>query len=65
MNLEEAINEYIKKFGGFPYFLFMGASEETIIAVIEEALDSGVEIDTLDASIDYKGKIYTFLYNLV
>lgn len=53
MNVEEAINEYKKKFGGFPYFLFMSASEETIIAVIEEALDSGVEIDTLDASIDY------------
>lgn len=53
MTVEEAINEYIKKFGGFPYFLFMGASEETIIAVIEEALNSGVEIDTLDTSIDY------------
>lgn len=56
MTLEEAINEYIKKFGGFPYFLFMGASEETIIAVIEEALESGKEIEEIVGSqqnVDY------------
>ena len=48
MNVEEAINEYIKKFGGFPYFLFMGAPEETIIAAIEEALESGEEIKEIE-----------------
>ena len=48
MNVEEAINEYKKKFGGFPYFLFMGASEETIIVAIEEALELGKEIKEVD-----------------
>ena len=56
MNVEEAINEYKKKFGGFPYFLFMGVTEETIIAVIEEALESGKEIEEIVGSqqnVDY------------
>ena len=41
---EEAIEEYTRKFGGFPYFLFMGASEENIITAIEEALKTGKKI---------------------
>ena len=56
MTVEEAINEYKKKFDGFPYFLFMGASGETIIAVIEEALKSGKEIEEIIGSqqnVDY------------
>ncbi len=28
MTAEEAVGVYTKIFGGFPYFLFMGASEE-------------------------------------
>lgn len=56
MTVEEAINEYKKIFGGFPYFLFMGAFGETIIAVIEEALKSGKEIEEIIGSqqnVDY------------
>lgn len=53
MNLEEVINEYIKKFGGFPYFLFMGASEETIIGAINKALETGVKIESQWQDVDY------------
>ncbi len=44
MTKEEAINEYIKKFGGFPYSLFMGASDEVIIEAVEKAIKTGEEI---------------------
>lgn len=50
---EKAINEYTKKFGGFPYFLFMGANDDIIIAAIEEALKTGKEITTEDKKSDY------------
>ena len=56
MNVEEVINKYKKNFGGFSYFLFMSVTEETIIAVIEEALESGKEIEEIVGSqqnVDY------------
>lgn len=45
MTREEAIAAYTEKFGGFPYFLMMGASDEAVIAAVEKALKSGKEIE--------------------
>lgn len=50
---EEAINEYTKKFGGFPYFLFMGASDEVIVKAIQEALKTGNAITAEENKNDY------------
>jgi hypothetical protein len=44
MTLDQYIGEYIKKFGGFPYFLIMGAKDEVVIEMIKEALETGEEI---------------------
>lgn len=44
MNVKEAIKKYSDKFGGFPYFLFLGANDELIIESVEKALASGEEI---------------------
>ena len=44
MTREEAIEAYAKKFGGFPYFLMMGASDEAVIEAVKKALKSGKEI---------------------
>lgn len=35
MTREEAIEAYTEKFGGFPYFLMMGASDTAIITAVE------------------------------
>jgi len=53
MSKEEAINKYIEKFGGFPYMLFMGASDEVIIKAVEKALRDGKEIKNEKEDIDY------------
>lgn len=45
MTREEAIEAYTDKFGGFPYFLMMGASDEAVITAVEKALKSGEEIE--------------------
>ena len=42
---EEAIAAYTEKFGGFPYFLMMGASDEAVIKAVKKALKSGKEIE--------------------
>lgn len=40
----DLIKMYVQKFGGFPYFLFMGASDESIKEAILESLKTGKEI---------------------
>ncbi|MBE6152724.1 MAG: hypothetical protein E7166_00660 [Firmicutes bacterium] len=50
---QNLIDEYVKKFGGFPHYLFMGADEEIIIQTIKNALNSGKEISTSESNIDY------------
>lgn len=45
MTEEQAINAYKERFGGFPYFLMMGASEEKIVEKVMKALESGEEIE--------------------
>lgn len=53
MSAEEAKAEYIKKFGGFPEFLFMGATESVIVEEIKKALESGEEIKPVYEDGDY------------
>ena len=53
MTVKEAIDEYTKKFGGFPYFLFMGAPEEQIIDAVKKSLESGKEIVPPQQNADY------------
>lgn len=38
MTRKEAIEKYADRFGGFPYFLFMGASDENVAEAVERAL---------------------------
>ena len=45
MTREEAIEAYTEKFGGFPYFLMMGASDKAVVAAVEKALKLGEEIE--------------------
>lgn len=45
MTATEAIKIYTDHFGGFPTFLFMGASDESIVAAVENAIKSGREIE--------------------
>lgn len=47
MDKEKAKKIYINKFGGFPEFLLMGASDKEVIEAIKEALKSGKEIEAL------------------
>ena len=45
---EDAINAYIERFGGFPYFIFMGAEEDVIIDAVVKALETDREIEAED-----------------
>lgn len=42
---DDAINAYADRFGGFPYFLFMGAEEDVIIDAVVKALETDREIE--------------------
>ena len=42
---EDAISAYVERFGGFPYFLFMGAEEDVIIDAVVKALETDREIE--------------------
>ena len=44
-NEDDAINAYTERFGGFPYFLFMGAEEDYIISEVVKALETDREIE--------------------
>ena len=45
---EDAINAYAERFGGFPYYLFMGAEEDVIIDAVVKALETDREIEAED-----------------
>lgn len=45
MTKNEAIQAYSDKFGGFPYFLFMGAADSDVVEAVEQALKTGKEIE--------------------
>jgi hypothetical protein len=51
MTADEAIRLYMEKFGGFPAFLFMGASDEVIISKVQEAIKTGQEIEASDDNV--------------
>ena len=42
---EDAISAYSEYFGGFPYYLFMGAEEDVIIDAVVKALETDREIE--------------------
>lgn len=42
---EDAISSYAEHFGGFPYYLFMGAEEDVIIDTVVKALETDREIE--------------------
>lgn len=42
---DDAISAYSERFGGFPYFLFMGAEEDVIIDAVVNALETDREIE--------------------
>lgn len=48
MTRDEAVKAYSDKFGGFPYFLTMGISDEVLIREVEKALKSGEEIEPIE-----------------
>ena len=45
---EDAINAYTERFGGFPYFIFMGAEEDVIIDAVVKAIETDREIEAED-----------------
>lgn len=53
MTVQEAIDKYIEFFGGFPFFLFLGAPDEQIITAVEKSLKSGKEIEVDNKDADY------------
>ena len=48
MGVEEVKQAYIKKFGGYPSFLLMGADDETIIELLTDCLKKGKELGAED-----------------
>lgn len=48
---DDAINAYTERFGGFPYYLFMGAEEDVIIDAVVKALETDREIEAEDGVI--------------
>lgn len=48
MTAAEAKAAYIAKFGGYPSFLLMGASDEEIVAALEPCLETGKELEAPD-----------------
>ena len=45
MTVNEAIEAYEKKFGGYPAFLLMGADDETIIKELTRCVKTGKELE--------------------
>lgn len=42
---DDAISAYTERFGGFPYYLFMGADGDYIISEVVKALETDREIE--------------------
>lgn len=40
----EAMKKYINAFGGFPYFLCMGMDPDTLMELVNKAIETGEEI---------------------
>lgn len=48
---DDAISAYTERFGGFPYYLFMGADDGVIIDAVVKALETDREIEAEDGVI--------------
>lgn len=51
MTRQEAIDAYTERFGGFPYYLFMTASDDYLIWEVKRALRRNKEIEPRDGSV--------------
>ena len=51
--VEKVKQAYINRFGGYPSFLLMGASDEYIIEKLSECLETGKELEPEDPEADY------------
>lgn len=49
--VDEAVKAYSERFGGFPWFLFMGADGDLIIEAVERSLETGRGIEPEDGVI--------------
>lgn len=45
MGVDEVIDRYVEKFGGWPAMLFMGAEDDYIIDKLQKAIDDGEPIE--------------------
>ena len=50
---DDAISAYTERFGGFPYFLFMGAEEDVIIDAVVKALETDRMIEPKNNEVIY------------
>ncbi|MDE6020825.1 MAG: hypothetical protein K2H01_07520 [Ruminococcus sp.] len=53
MTADEAIDLYIEKFGGFPFFMFMGSDDTTIIETIKKSIETEMPIAVKIENEDY------------
>ena len=53
MTRDEAIKAYEETFGGFPYFLLMGASDDEVVYRVRRALVRNKEIEPDETDGDY------------
>ena len=53
MTKDEAIRAYEVKYGGVPFFLLMGASDEYIVNALTKCVDTGRELEADDPDADY------------
>lgn len=53
MTRDEAIKAYEERFGGFPYFLLMGAPDDVIVWKVRRALRLNREIEPEEEDGDY------------
>ena len=51
--VEEVEEEYIEMFGGYPYFLLMGASDDYIIEKLSECIKTGKKLEPPDPKAVY------------
>ena len=53
MTAQEAIDKYIEMFGGYPYFMLMGASDEEIIRALKPCIEHHTEYECNNENADY------------
>lgn len=51
MTRDEAVAAYEDRFGGFPWFLFMGSEDEELVKAVEGALRTGEPVRAEDGRV--------------